>query len=201
MSSPHPTNRPGFLRLFSPAAQQLEIRFAPLSDRDKFNPPLWPRRPLVRFQASPGWWECDIDALALADGQYEYEFLLNGDPDDPIPDPYADEITRFGGYRGIFHIVGARRKATPAGGMTRFPLALCCRRTTKSSFTKCHCGGCLLRARPPARSILARLIRSFLSAFATWWHWESTASNCYRCRTRPTRSTGGMGPGSSSTGF
>ena len=41
--------------------------------------------------------------MALADGVYEYEFLLanNGTP---IPDPYADEITRFGGYRGLFRI-------------------------------------------------------------------------------------------------
>ena len=113
MPSPHPTGRLGLLRIFSPAAQQLEIRFALLSDRDKFDPTLWQWQPLVRSNAFPGWWECDLDALALTDGQYEYEFLLNGDSDHPIPDPYADEITRFGGYRGVFHIVGGQRKVRP----------------------------------------------------------------------------------------
>jgi hypothetical protein len=50
MPAPHPTDRPGLLRLLAPTAQRLEIRFAPLSDRDEFNPAGWVREP---FNASP----------------------------------------------------------------------------------------------------------------------------------------------------
>jgi hypothetical protein len=56
----------------------------------------------------PGWWDFDIDALGLADGAYEYEFLLDGEIS-PSADPYADEITRFGGYRGVFRVAGKQR--------------------------------------------------------------------------------------------
>ena len=52
--------------------------------------------------AFPGWWQFDLDALALADGVYEYEFVANGTI--VAADPYADAITRFGGYRGLFTI-------------------------------------------------------------------------------------------------
>jgi 1,4-alpha-glucan branching enzyme len=85
----------------------LAIRFAPLSDRDRFNPASWSPHPLAKSAAFPGWWEIDLDLLALNDGEYEYEFVVNGNT--AAPDPYADEITRFGGYRGIFTIAGGRR--------------------------------------------------------------------------------------------
>jgi 1,4-alpha-glucan branching enzyme len=51
----------------------------------------------------------DLDRLRLPDGAYEYEFVLDGDQTRPVADPYADELTRFGGYRGVFHIVGGKR--------------------------------------------------------------------------------------------
>ena len=47
--------------------------------------------------------------IRLADGAYEYEFVLDGRHDHPVADPYAEEITKFGGYRGIFHMVGGKR--------------------------------------------------------------------------------------------
>jgi 1,4-alpha-glucan branching enzyme len=58
-----------------------------------------------------GWWEIDLDLLALADGDYEYEFVINGTT--VAADPYAEEITRFGGYRGVFTITGGKRGRRP----------------------------------------------------------------------------------------
>jgi 1,4-alpha-glucan branching enzyme len=106
---PHPTGRYGLLRIPAPTATAFAMRFAPLTDRDKFYPANWTARNLVPSPANLGWWEIDIDALGLADGVYEYEFLLNGTAQQPIADPYADEITRFGGYRGLFSISGGTR--------------------------------------------------------------------------------------------
>ncbi len=45
----------------------------------------------------------------MADGAYEYDFILDGQRDSPIADPYADEITRFGGYRGVLRMAGRTR--------------------------------------------------------------------------------------------
>ena len=47
----------------------------------------------------------DLSALGLADGDYEYDLLLDGNVDSPLADPRATTITRFGGYRGVFRIV------------------------------------------------------------------------------------------------
>jgi len=108
---PHPTGRAGLLRLFAPDAQQLVIRFAPLSDRDHFTPQTWRREAFSPSPAFSGWWQLDIDACGLADDTYEYEFVLGGTQ--IVADPYADEITRFGGYRGIFRVLNGSRVAVP----------------------------------------------------------------------------------------
>lgn len=106
---PQPTGRYGLMRIPAPAASSVAIRYSPLTNRDQFNPPGWPSYPLIQNATYPGWWDFDLDAEALADGTYEYEFLLNGDPTSPVNDPYLDEITRFGYYRGLFHIQGGTR--------------------------------------------------------------------------------------------
>jgi 1,4-alpha-glucan branching enzyme len=90
-----------------PSLTALNIRFAKLSDRDHFAPATWPQHTFSPNAAFPGWWEFDLDALALADGVYEYEFVANGNV--VVADPYADAITRFGGYRGLFAISGGVR--------------------------------------------------------------------------------------------
>src|SRR6267378_3814156 len=107
---PHPTGRPGLLRIPGPALTAIAIRFALLSDRDDFAPGSWPQHPFAQSVAFPGWWEFDLDALALPDGCYEYEFVVNGGA---VPDPYADAITRFGGYRGLFTIAAGKRIVRP----------------------------------------------------------------------------------------
>jgi 1,4-alpha-glucan branching enzyme len=119
----HPTGRPGLLRIPGPGLTQFVIRFAPLTQRDQFDPPSWPTYLMNPSAAFPGWWEFDLDALLLSDGDYEYEFVVNGN--NVVADPYADTLTRFGGYRGVFSIVGNRRvdrpfswvNELPAGGM------------------------------------------------------------------------------------
>jgi len=106
---PQPTDHPGLLRIPAPAASSLSIRFAPLTDRDHFNPVLWEHNSLEPSASFSGWWEIDLDTLSLPDGCYEYEFIRDDDDSAAYPDPYADAITRFGGYRGLFTIAGGRR--------------------------------------------------------------------------------------------
>ena len=108
---PHPTDHLGLLRIPGPGLNALDISFAPLSDRDKFSPSSWVLHPLKQSVTFPGWWEIDLDLLGLIDGDYEYEFVVNGVT--AVPDPYADEITRFGGYRGIFTTAGGKRVSKP----------------------------------------------------------------------------------------
>lgn len=109
---PQPTGRYGLIRIPAPGAAGISVRYAPLTQRDVFDPASWPSLALTPNAADPGWWDFDIDALGLADGAYEYEFLLSGS-NVPIPDPYADEITRFGGYRGLLRIEGGLRIRQP----------------------------------------------------------------------------------------
>lgn len=111
-----PTGQPGLMRIPAPNAKKIVMRYAPLSQRDKFDPSIWPVAPLTAMDpgspanpGNPGWWEVDVDLLALGPGPYEYEFVVDGDGDHPIADPFADEITRFDGYRGVLHISGGRR--------------------------------------------------------------------------------------------
>ena len=90
---PQPSERYGLLRIPAPSARTLTLRYAPLSERDKFDLATWKTQPLSASAQYPGWWEVDIDALGLADGGYEYEFVLDGTAGSPVVDPYADEIT------------------------------------------------------------------------------------------------------------
>jgi len=105
--TPHPTDHLGLLRIPGPGLNALAVRFAPLSDRDQFSASSWVQHALAQSVTFPGWWEIDLDLLGLIDGNYEYEFVVNGAM--AAPDPYADNITRFGGYRGMFSIAAGRR--------------------------------------------------------------------------------------------
>lgn len=118
---PHPTGRPGLLRIPGPALAGIAIRFALLSDRDDFAPGSWPQHPCTQSAAFPGWWEFDLDALGLADGCYEYEFVVNGVA---VPDPYADVITRFGGYRGLLTMAAGKRIGKPFDWANEIPAGM-----------------------------------------------------------------------------
>ena len=116
---PRPTNRPGLLSVPGPGLTALNIRFAKLSDRDH----LCPRRGLstrsVRMPRFLAGGNSISTALALADGVYEYEFLANGNV--VVADPYADAITRFGGYRGRFTISDGVRVSPSFSWDDEFP--------------------------------------------------------------------------------
>ena len=99
------------LRIPAPDAAVVEVRFASLADRDRFDPAGW-RRVKLGSEGN-GWFSANLSTLELPDSDYEYEFTLDARADDPIPDPWAEEITRFGGYRGVFHIRGGRRWRAP----------------------------------------------------------------------------------------
>jgi pullulanase/glycogen debranching enzyme len=107
-----PSGRYGLLRIPGPPPiAAIAMRLAPLTDRDVFDPTTWPVHPLTPTPGLAGWWDFDVDAAGLADGAYEYEFVVDGDANNPVADPYADEITRFGGYRGVLHVAGGTRVA------------------------------------------------------------------------------------------
>lgn len=118
---PHPTGRPGLLRIPGPALAAIAIRFALLSDRDDFAPSSWPQHAFIQSAPFPGWWEFDLDALGLADGYYEYEFVVSGVAN---PDPYADVMTRFGGYRGLFTIAAGKRIVQPFAWDNEIPAGM-----------------------------------------------------------------------------
>ena len=126
---PHPTGRPGLLRIPGPVLTGISIRFALLSDRDDFAPVSWPQHPLVQSPSFPGWWEFDLDTLALADGSYEYEFVVNGTPF-PIrtlmSSPASADIVVSSPLRVV-----SRDRRTFCWD-ERIPLAFPCRRTTRS---------------------------------------------------------------------
>ncbi|MEJ2402804.1 MAG: alpha-amylase family glycosyl hydrolase, partial [Candidatus Thiodiazotropha sp.] len=109
----HGTESNSRLRIPATSGSRLEMRFADILHRDRYDPPNWRRETLAPVGGEPGWFEIDLDALGLVDGDYEYEFLKDGAQDTPIADPYAMHITRFGGYRGIFQIRQGRRWRQP----------------------------------------------------------------------------------------
>src|SRR5437867_8475682 len=111
-----PVVPPGLLRIPAPTASTVVLSLAPLSARDTFDPSRWRAEAMTPSASAVGHFEIDIDTLHLADGSYEYEFLINDAPGSPgrrLPDPYAEELTRFGGYRGILQIAAGKRFRQP----------------------------------------------------------------------------------------
>jgi 1,4-alpha-glucan branching enzyme len=92
---------------------------SPLSARDHFKPPAWPQHALTKSKTFTDWWEIDLDTLGLADGEYEYEFVLNGST--VAADPYTEVLTRFGGYRGVLTMAGGKRVRKPFAWDDEFP--------------------------------------------------------------------------------
>lgn len=102
----------GLLRIPGPSLTNLAVRFSLLANHPDFNPASWPNLPFSQSATFPGWWELDLDLLGLVDGIYEYEFVAStaANANFIVADPYTEELTRFGGYRGLFTIVGSRRQ-------------------------------------------------------------------------------------------
>lgn len=101
------------LRVPAHVISRIAMRFANIEARDCFSPQDWPTQALSPDPERRGWYRIDLNTLGLDDGTYEYEFILDDRTDAPVADPFAEEITRFGGYRGIFHIRDGRRWRQP----------------------------------------------------------------------------------------
>lgn len=93
----------------APLAEKVEMLYRPLEDRALADPltPQQSWKPLAALKpstSSPGCFEIDVNTLGLQDGTYEYAVVVNGRLDQPLADPYAVEITKFGGYRSLIRI-------------------------------------------------------------------------------------------------
>jgi 1,4-alpha-glucan branching enzyme len=94
-------------------ADDVQLKFARIHDRDRFGH-AWRTEPLKPHAERVGWFEIDLEQLHLDDDTYEYEFVLTRDGTTiTAADPFAEEITRFGGYRGVFHIKNGKRWRPP----------------------------------------------------------------------------------------
>ncbi|HET7206336.1 MAG TPA: alpha-amylase family glycosyl hydrolase, partial [Terriglobales bacterium] len=96
------------LTLPAPNAAKVELRFAPLDDRDDFGR-AWQFQSLK--SQIPGIFQIDLNSLGLPDGTYEYDFVVSASPAQVIADPFAEELEKFGGYRSVFHIENGIRVA------------------------------------------------------------------------------------------
>lgn len=114
----------GFLRIPVESAQSVEMRYALLSARDRFNPRTWSTLTMQPSTQQAGCFDLDLNSMELEDGVYEYEYILDGHDDRPIPDPFAEEITRFGGYRGVFRIKNHKLWDLPFSWEDEFPTAV-----------------------------------------------------------------------------
>lgn len=103
------------LEIPAPGAKIAELRYRSLEARDQIdldNPSSsWGQQPLTQHPHKEGYWYCllNFKTLGLADGTYEYEFLVDGEA---VADPYATELEKFGGYRSVWHVKNGER-ATP----------------------------------------------------------------------------------------
>lgn len=88
------------LTLAAPAANTLTLRYAALADRSDFGKK-WQCAEMTPA-STHGYFQIDLATLGLADGTYEFDLLINGRT--PVADPYALELEKFNGYRGILII-------------------------------------------------------------------------------------------------
>lgn len=114
----------------SPYAIDVRIRYNHYPRQGVFDPKSWGSKPLRN--KGDGWWILDIPGSNLADGTYEYHFDVSfpverrSDPGiDPVetPDPFAEEIVKLAGYRGVMHIKNGRRVRTPFSWTEEIPIS------------------------------------------------------------------------------
>src|SRR6266446_4729248 len=100
------------IRIPVSGAAAVLMRFSPLPRSGDFQPDTWHVQALKGAPGVAGeWWQVDLSALGIPDGAYEYDFRIEraGETFVVAPDPYAEEITRFGGYWGVFRMRNGRR--------------------------------------------------------------------------------------------
>jgi 1,4-alpha-glucan branching enzyme len=98
----------GTIAIPAPGAQRVEFRYRSLADRDAIDllkpEESWSALIALKPAGEENWYQMDVNGLGLQDGIYEYEFVINGDENNPVPDPFAETIEKFGGYRGALMI-------------------------------------------------------------------------------------------------
>ena len=109
------------LRIPVDHVDKVEVRFSLTTARDRFNPKQWQSKELKPSSNVKGHFEIDLKQLRLPDGDYEYEYVLDDLADHPVADPYAEELTKFGGYRGLFRIRNGKRWRIPFSWDDEFP--------------------------------------------------------------------------------
>lgn len=97
------------LSIPGPGAHRITLRYSSLPRDAVFSPGSWENKALTK--KDDDWWLLDLSTLNLPDGCYEYEFVVEREnmPPQVVSDPYAEELTRFGGYRGVFRIKDGHR--------------------------------------------------------------------------------------------
>jgi 1,4-alpha-glucan branching enzyme len=94
-------------------AHRVWLRLSPLPRQGEFLSDRWRHELLT---STPGdWWQIALTTLGLSDGSYEYEFVIerHGQPPRTVADPYAEELTKLSGYRGVVHIHSGQRVRLP----------------------------------------------------------------------------------------
>jgi 1,4-alpha-glucan branching enzyme len=111
--------------LFIPAqADGIELKYAPIEARDRYGT-AWQFESLQPSTERLGWFEINLEELDLDDGVYEYEFLVQRGADQIVAaDPFAEEITRFDGYRGVFRIKDGKRWRIPFSWSDELPFGV-----------------------------------------------------------------------------
>lgn len=116
------------IRIPAVGAKSVQIRISPVPRTGDFNPETWSHVPLKQTPQSihGQWWEINLQNLNLKNGSYEYEFQIIWHNDDSVivADPYAEELTRYGGYRGIFHICNSERYRIPFSWQNEIPIGI-----------------------------------------------------------------------------
>lgn len=108
---PAPPEGAGPIRIPCPAGPA-SVRLAPLAGRDRFlDEPHWQTFGMKPDPQNTMWQVLDVEALSLPNGDYEYEIALPSG--EIVPDPFAEEIVRFGGYRGVIRMRDGRRWRLP----------------------------------------------------------------------------------------
>lgn len=106
----------------APEAYGVELRLCPFPPRES-RPEQWRQMPLTGPRDG-GWWDIDLRTLRLADGSYEYEFVVDRRGSrSPVPDPYAEELTNCGYVRAMLHIRDGGRVRPPFSWDGELPAA------------------------------------------------------------------------------
>jgi 1,4-alpha-glucan branching enzyme len=102
----------GVLLIPAPHSRRVRVRWSLLPTRDQLDEARWTYADLEAADTA-GFFRTDLKRNRLPDGDYEYEFVLDDDIQHPVPDPFAEVLSRFDGYRALFTVRGGRILVLP----------------------------------------------------------------------------------------